>query len=67
MNHHGQAAGQRPPDFDEAAQVLGVTPDALMQALGDPQAGPPDMAVAAEKLGLTEDNLRAALPQAPNR
>ncbi len=63
----GGAAGQLPPDFDEAAQVLGVTPDALMQALGNPQAGPPDMAVAAEKLGLTEDNLRAALPQAPNR
>ncbi|QCO54521.1 YHYH protein [Pseudorhodobacter turbinis] len=63
----GGASGQMPPGFEVAAEALGVTPDALMQALGDPQAGPPDMAVAAEKLGITEDALRAALPPPPNR
>lgn len=53
--------------FAVAAMALGVTPDALMRALGNPQAGRPDMVAAAKTLGITEDALRAALPPPPNR
>lgn len=63
----GGAPGQMPPDFSQAAEALGVTPDDLMQALGDPRSGPPDLAAAAKTLGVTEEALRAALPPPPNR
>ena len=61
------APGQMPPDFTQAAEALGVTPDHLMQALGDRRSGPPDLAAAAKPLGVTEEALRAALPPPPNR
>jgi len=61
------APGQILPGFAEAAETLEVTPDELMRALGDLQAGPPDLAAAAITLGITKDALRAALPPPPNR
>jgi hypothetical protein len=61
------APGQMPPGFEEAAEVLGVTAEELMLALGDLQSGPPDLAAAAKTLGITEDALRTALPPPPNR
>ncbi|MGJ8595712.1 YHYH protein [Sulfitobacter sp.] len=57
--------GQIPAGFDTAAEVLGVSTDTLMEALGDPQAGRPDLAAAAEKLGISEEALKAALPAPP--
>ncbi len=48
------------PDFDAAAQALGVTPEAIRTALGETM--PPDFAAAAETLGISEADLRGALP-----
>ncbi len=61
------APGQMPPGFDEAAATLGVTTDALMRALGDPQGGRPDLAAAANTLGVTENAPRAVLPPPPGQ
>ncbi|MEM7345663.1 MAG: DUF1566 domain-containing protein [Chloroflexota bacterium] len=47
-----------PPDFAAAAAQLGVTEQALKDALGEP---PPDFAAAAATLGITEQALREAL------
>ncbi|WP_372802733.1 hypothetical protein [Paracoccus seriniphilus] len=58
--------GGMPPGFDEAAAQLGVTADALMQALeaaGGPGA---DLAEVAEALDPDEAALRAALPAPPS-
>lgn len=54
--------GGVPPGFEEAAQSLGVSLDALMQAVT--AAGGPrlDYVAAAAALGVTEERLRAALP-----
>ena len=53
-----------PPGFEEAAQILGVSTEDLMNALkGNGQR--PNIAAAAEKLGVTEKALRSALPQPP--
>jgi hypothetical protein len=58
----GPATGQpgRPPKLDlaAAAQKLGVTEQALRQALGTP---PPDFDAAAKKLGVTKAALLTAL------
>jgi hypothetical protein len=62
----GGPAGQTPPGFDKAAEKLGVTVEALLQALGDPHGGHPDIAVAAKNLGVTEAKLRNILPPPPN-
>lgn len=59
--------GQMPPGFDNAATTLGVTTDALMQALRASGPGRPDLAVAAKTLGLSEDALRNALPPPPGQ
>lgn len=49
-----------PPSIDlaAAAEILGVTEEALRSALGPP---PPDLAAAAEALGVTEQELMDAL------
>jgi hypothetical protein len=53
-----------PHGFEEAAQILGVSTEDLMNALkGNGQR--PNIAAAAEKLGVTEKALRSALPQPP--
>ena len=54
----GQGAA---PDFAAAAEALGITEEALMDALGDPSQGPPDFAAAAATLGITEEALLEAL------
>tara|TARA_R110000868_G_scaffold107263_4_gene293441 strand:+ start:62266 stop:63483 length:1218 start_codon:yes stop_codon:yes gene_type:complete len=63
----GGGPGGPPPGFDEAATSLGITPQQLMEALGDPRGGRPDLAAAAARLGITESELRAALPPPPGR
>jgi len=40
---------------------LGVTEEALIDALGDPAEGPPDFTAAAKTLGVTEEVLMDAL------
>lgn len=51
-----------PPDFSEAAEALGVTEEALLEALGGP---PPDFEAAAEALGVTEEELMEVMPAPP--
>ncbi len=50
------------PDFTEAANMLGVTTDAITAALGEP---PFDLDAAAEALGVNAADLEAALPAPP--
>jgi hypothetical protein len=47
------------PDLAAAADVLGITQQELMAALGEP---PPDFQAAAETLGITMQELQAAPP-----
>jgi hypothetical protein len=49
------------PDLAAAAAKLGISEDALKDALGDPQQGPPDSAAAAATLGISEEALIEAL------
>ena len=58
----GEGGPGGPPDFTQAAEVLGVTVDELLTALGPP---PPDLENAAATLGVTVEELRAALPPPP--
>ncbi|KAA3631791.1 MAG: hypothetical protein DWQ08_04415 [Proteobacteria bacterium] len=53
--------GGMPPELEEAAHTLGVTAEALLNALDRPGQRP-DFAAAAAKLGVTEDALRSVLP-----
>ena len=48
----------QPPDLTVAAEILGITEQELMEALGPP---PPDLAAAAQTLGVTEQELKNAL------
>ena len=52
---------QARPDFTAAAKTLGVTEDALVAALGDPQKGQPDFTAVAKILGVSEEALKNAL------
>lgn len=62
--------GQRPsrggqgPDLSQAAAELGVSVDALRDALGGP---PPNFAQAAAKLGISEEQLESVLPPPRSR
>jgi hypothetical protein len=61
----GGTDGERPDDgggidLVAAAQTLGVTEEALIEALGEP-GQEPDFAAAAQMLGVTEEALKAAL------
>lgn len=63
----GGGPGGMPPGFDQAAASLGVSADALfeaMEAAGGPNA---DLAEVAATLGIDEDALRAALPGPPRQ
>ncbi len=55
----GPAGG--PPDLAVVAETLGITEQALKDALGPP---PPDLAAAAATLGLTEEELQNAMAAA---
>jgi hypothetical protein len=57
----GPGEQQEMPDLAAAAAELGVTEEALMEALGDPSQGAPDFTTAAAELGVTEDALMEAL------
>lgn len=64
------AANGAPPGFAEAADKLGVTEDALFQAIRNAGGGPqqrPDIAQAAAELGVSSVDLEAALPSPPQR
>lgn len=60
--------GNRPEraGITEAAEKLGVTPDALQQAIRE-SGRPPNFEKAAETLGVSVDDLRAALPARGDR
>jgi hypothetical protein len=56
----GQQGGHNEPDFDAAAEKLGMSADAIKNALGEPGQGKPDFAAAAKKLGISEKELISA-------
>ena len=63
----GAPGGGMPPGFEQAAHELGISADALfeaMEAAGGPKA---DLAQVAVTLGVKEDALRPALPQPPGQ
>ncbi|MFA9423905.1 MAG: DUF1566 domain-containing protein [Sedimentibacter sp.] len=53
--------GQQMIDTAAAAEKLGVTEEALINAIGEPGQGEPDFAGAASTLGITEADLMDAL------
>ncbi len=53
-----QEAPETPPDLASAAEMLGITEQELVNALGPP---PPDLAAAAQTLGITEETLQNAM------
>ncbi len=53
-----------PPGLEQAAETLGVSVEALMNALGAPGQRP-DFVATAKALGVTEAELRDALPARP--
>lgn len=59
-DNDGGAGGQRGggPDFAAAAEALGVSEDALRDAIGGP---PPNFEAAAETLGISAEAIEAAL------
>lgn len=57
--------GGPPPGFAEAAKTLGVSEQALMNAVRENGGRRLDFAAAAEALGVSEEALRAALPPPP--
>ena len=63
----GGGPGGIPPGFEDAAESLGMAPEALMQAL-DAAGGPhADLDEVAEALGVDAGRLRAVLPAPPIR
>ena len=56
----GGDQGGAMPDFAAAAATLGITEEALMEAMGEP-GQVPDFEAAAEVLGVTAEELEAAL------
>ncbi|HIG73636.1 MAG TPA: YHYH protein [Bacteroidetes bacterium] len=52
------------PDVGAAAERLGVSEAALVEALGE---GPPDVEAAAARLGVSVEALREALPSPPDQ
>lgn len=58
-----QMGGGGGPDFGAAAEKLGVTEQALADALG--KDGPPDFDAAAEALGISVNELMTVLPSPP--
>ncbi len=57
---NGGGQGGQAPDFAAAAATLGVTEEALMDAMGEP-GQQPDFTAAAAALGVTAEELEAAL------
>lgn len=66
--YHGEVEnsgprGQGGPNFAQAAETLGVSEEALIQALGNSM--PPDFDAASQILRISADDLRAAMPAPP--
>ena len=59
--------GGLPPGFDQAAEALGVSVDALSGAMEAAGGRDADLAEVAASLGVDEDALRAALPARPEQ
>ncbi len=55
------------PSFDDAAATLGISAEALMQAMNDADGRNADLTEVAATLGIDEDALRAALPTPPGQ
>jgi YHYH protein len=55
-----------PPNFSDAARRLGVTENALRQAIEDAGGRDADLAKVAKSLNVSEAALMAALPRPPN-
>ncbi|MHA6323685.1 YHYH protein [Roseivivax sp. CAU 1753] len=58
----GSGPGGLPPGFDVAAEALGVTPEALLEAMTEAGGRMADLAEVAVLLGIDEADLRQALP-----
>lgn len=63
----GGRGGPGGPDFEAAAATLGVSTEALMQAMQQAGGPPPDLNAMAATLGISESELREALPPPPGR
>jgi hypothetical protein len=63
----GQDGGQggMPPGFDQAAETLGVSADALFEAMEAAGGATANLSDVAAALGVEEDALRAAMPTPP--
>lgn len=58
---------RRGPDLSEAAATLGITEEALENAMRASGGPPPNLAKVASELGIDEDTLKEALPPPPER
>lgn len=65
--NHERGERQGKPNFAEAASKLGVSEDALHQAMRDAGGPPPNFDKAAAALGVSVDDLKSALPERPAR
>lgn len=63
----GGPGGGMPPGFKEAADALGVTPEALFTAIESEGGRGADLSSVAARLGVDESALRAALPMPRNQ
>ncbi|WP_370399249.1 YHYH protein [Sulfitobacter sp. JB4-11] len=59
--------GGMPPGFDTAADTLGITAEALLEAMTAAGGRDADLAEVAASLGIQESALRDALPLAPGQ
>ena len=55
------------PDLSAAAATLGVSEDALAQAIRNSGGPPPDMEKVASALGVSVEELKNAMPPPPRR
>ena len=65
-----QSQGKGPPgapDLSAAAATLGVSEDALDQAIRNAGGPPPDMEKVASALGVSVEDLKNAMPPPPGR
>ena len=67
---YSQSREQGPPgkpDLSQVAATLGVSEDALQQALQSAGGPPPDMEKVASALGISVEDLKKAMPPPPRR
>ncbi|WP_218419655.1 YHYH protein [Alteromonas lipotrueae] len=66
-HQQGPQSGRMPPGFGEAAEALGISEQALMEALKANGGRNADLSAVAADLGVSEADLKAALPKPPKR